>query len=286
MSAATTEQRRFATLLAPATVIVVAGLVLPLLLMARYSLNRFEPGQFMVEALTFGNYVKIISDPYYRRIAVTTVTMAFTATAICLVVGFPVASAIARAPARWKTALLLLVILPLFVGNAVRAAGWMVALGQKGLLNWILLRLGIVSEPAAFMYTWGAVCAGIVSVNLPYVVLTLQSVLEGTEKSAVDAAQSLGATPFTTWRLVTLPLAMPGVVAAGLLSFILAMNAYATPVLLGGPTFQMMAPSVADQVLQQSNWPLGAALAFTLTAITLILTATVSFTLARTHAGA
>ncbi|TNC06696.1 ABC transporter permease [Methylobacterium terricola] len=281
MSLATTERRNAAGLLTPATLVVIAGLVLPLLLMGRYSLNRFEPGQFMVEALTGANYLKILADPYYRRVIGTTVTMAVVVTVLCLVAGFPVAAAIARAPARWKTPLLLMIILPLFVGNAVRAAGWMVALGQKGVLNWALMGLGITTEPTSLMYTWGAVCAGIVAVNLPYVVLTLESVLEGIDGTAGDAALSLGATPFEAWRLVTLPQALPGVMAAAVLSFILTMNAYATLVLLGGPTFQMMAPAVADQVLQQSNWPLGAALAFLLTAVTIILTVTLNAGIAR-----
>jgi putative spermidine/putrescine transport system permease protein len=179
---------------------------------------------------------------------------------------------------------LLAVILPLFVGNAVRAAGWMVAFGQKGIINTILaVTLG--AAPVEIMYTPMAVVIGILSVNLPYVVLTLQSVLEGIDRAAEEAALSLGATPFEAWRLVTLPLAIPGVLAAGVLCFILTMNAYATPVLLGGPRFQMMAPVVAGEILQQANWPFGATLSFVLMIVTLALTAAANLIVGRSTAG-
>jgi putative spermidine/putrescine transport system permease protein len=134
--------------------------------------------------------------------------------------------------------------------------------------------LGLVREPLQIMYTEFAVVVGIVAVNLPFVVLTLQASLEAIERPVEEAALGLGAGPLRAFRHVILPLAMPGVVAATILSFILAMNAYATPVLLGGPTFHMMGPTVYDQFAGLTNWPFGAALAFVLMAATLILTGT------------
>lgn len=271
-----------AALLAPATLVVLVFLALPLVLLFRYSLNRFVPGQFMVDALTGENYVKLVSDPYYGAVLLTTISMATGVTIVCLLLGFPAAMYLARVSARWKTVLLLLIILPLFVGNAVRAAGWMVAFGQRGLVNWALDGLGFA--PMTLMYTPSAVFVGIVSINLPFVILTLQSVLEGIEGTAADAALSLGATPFEAWRLVTFPLAMPGILAAGILSFILTMNAYATPLLLGGPRFQMAAPVVANEVLQANNWPFGATISFALMGVTLLLTAGANVFVGRRYA--
>ena len=277
------QHRRTAiSLVAPASVLVILFLVLPLLLLFRYSLNRFVPGQFMVEALTVENYVKVVSDPYYRAVFRTTLEMATGVTLVCLIVGFPLAMLLSRMPPRIKSVMILAVILPLFVGNAVRAAGWMVAFGQKGIINWLLGASGM-SPPIEIMYTPFAVFVGIISVNLPFVVLTLQAVIEGIEPASEEAALSLGATPFETWRLVTLPLSLPGVLAAGMLCFILAMNAYATPVLLGGPRFQMMAPVVANEVLNQANWPFGGALAFILMLATLALTAIANIAIARRY---
>jgi putative spermidine/putrescine transport system permease protein len=269
-----------AAMLAPATLVVTLVLVLPLVLLFRYSLNHFEPGRFMVEGLTLENYAKLVSDPYYLGVLRATLLMALAVTAACLALGFPLAIAVARARPRLKAVLIVLVVVPLFVGNAVRAAGWMVAFGQKGLINAALEAVGLA--PASIMYTPYAVFIGIISVNLPFVTLTLQSVLEGIDQALGDAAASLGATPFTAWRLVTLPLALPGLLAAAALSFILTMNAYATPLLLGGPRFQMIGPTLANEVLNQSNWPFGASLAFVLIAFTLVATALANLLIART----
>jgi putative spermidine/putrescine transport system permease protein len=262
-----------AGLIAPATLFVVAALLVPLCLLFRYSLNAFVPGQFMVEALTINNYVRFFTDPFYLTILWRTVRIAFVVMVICLVLGFPLAYVLARTQSRYKNLLLIAVVLPLFVGNAVRAAGWMVAFGPRGLVNASLMGLGITSQPIDIMYTEPAVIIGITAVNLPFMVLSLQSVIEGIDRSVEEAAFNLGAPPGQMFRRVLLPLAMPGVLAGSVLTFILGMNAYATPVLIGGPRFQMMGPQVYGQFIEQNNWPFGAAIAFVLMATTLILTA-------------
>jgi putative spermidine/putrescine transport system permease protein len=274
-AAASTEHRRrldAAFLLTPALASVTLVLVLPLLLLLRYSFNHFEPGQFMVEAATVENYVKFFADPYYRKVMVVTVSVATISTVLCLLLGYPAAYLLARSKWRHKSLLVVLVVLPLFVGNAVRAAGWIVVFGHQGFLNAALLGLGILREPLEIMYTPLAVVIGITGFNLPFMVLTLQSVIEGIDRSLEEAALGLGAGPLRSFWRVTFPLSLPGIGAGTILCFILAMNAYATPVLLGGPRFQMMAPVVYDQISGQANWPLGSALAFVLMAVTLILT--------------
>jgi putative spermidine/putrescine transport system permease protein len=261
-----------AFLLAPATASVLLVLVLPLLLLLRYSFNHFEPGQFMVEALTAENYVKFFSDPYYGDVMLVTVGVAVSSTFFCLLLGYPAAYLLARSTSRHKSLLIMLVVMPLFVGNAVRAAGWIVVFGHEGFLNTALLWLGIITNPLDIMYTPTAVIVGITGFNLPFMVLTLQSVIEGIDTALEEAALGMGAGPIRAFLRVTLPLSLPGILAGTILCFILAMNAYATPVLLGGPRFQMMAPLVYDQISQQANWPLGSALAFILMAVTLLLT--------------
>lgn len=277
--AALAPERRFrlptraAGLVLPATLLVILVLGIPLAILARYSLNRFVPGQFMVEALSVENYVKFFEDPYYLGVLWTTLRVAVICTIVSLIFGFPVAYFLARTKSRYKSLLIILTVLPLLVGNVVRAAGWIAMLGTKGAVNATLLKLGLIAEPLTLMYTPAAVVVGIVGVVLPYMILTLQSVLEGIDPSLEEAALNLGAGPWTTFRRVVLPLALPGVVAGTVLVFILCMNAYATPVLLGGPSFRMMAPALYDQIARASNWPFGAALAFVLMAATLLLTA-------------
>jgi putative spermidine/putrescine transport system permease protein len=234
----------------------------------------------MVEAFTLENYVKFFTDPYYTNIFFTTLKVSLICTAICLVLGFPLAYVLARTQTRFKNILIMLVVLPLFVGNAVRAAGWMTLFGSKGFLNVTLMQLGIIAQPLQIMFTEGAVIAGIIAVNLPYMVLTLQSVIEGINRNVEEAAFSLGAGPATMFRRVLLPLSLPGILAGTILTFILGMNAYATPVLLGGPKFKMMGPLVYGQ-FQLNNWPFGASVAFVLMTATLTLTATANILIQR-----
>src|SRR5262245_36950685 len=271
-----------AALLGPATLIVAVGLIIPMAILFRYSLNQFKPGIMMVEALTFENYVKFFSDPYYRTVFLTTVRVALTCTVACLVLGFPLAYKLARTQTRYKNLLIMLVVLPLFVGNAVRAAGWMTVFGSKGFLNTTLIGLGLIGKPLEIMFTETAVIVGIIAVNLPFMVLTLQSVIEGIDRAVEEAAFSLGAGPWAMFRRVLWPLALPGIMAGTILTFILGMNAYATPVLLGGPKFKMMAPLVFGQ-FQLNNWPFGAAVAFVLMTTTLLLTASANILMQRRY---
>ena len=259
-------------LVVPATLFVAIGLLGPIAILFRYSLNQFIPGQFMVDGLTIENYVKFFTDPYYINVLVRTVRVAVICTIACLIMGFPLAYVIARTQSRFKNLLVMLIVLPLFVGNAVRAAGWMTVFGNRGAFNASLMGLGLIDQPIEIMFTETAVLIGIIAVNLPFMVLTLQSVIEGIPRNVEEAAFSLGAGPAAMFRRVLWPLALPGILAGTILTFILAMNAYATPVLLGGPKFQMMGPLVYGQFAQQNNWPFGGAISFILMTATILLT--------------
>ena len=267
-------------LIGPATVFVVAGLLLPLAILFRYSFNTIDRRRIMLETFSLDNYIKFFADPYYTGVLWTTLRVAALCTLTCLIMALPLAYVLARTQSRYKNVLIMLVVLPLFVGNAVRAAGWMVAFGSKGFFNVSLMQLGVITQPLQIMFTEFAVVVGIIAVNLPYMVLTLQSVIEGINRNVEEAAFSLGAGPMTMFRRVLLPLALPGILAGTILTFILGMNAYATPVLLGGPKFKMMGPLVYGQ-FQLNNWPFGASVAFVLMTATLALTATANILVQR-----
>jgi len=271
-----------ATLVGPATVFVAAGLLLPLAILFRYSLNTMDARRIMHEAFSLQNYLKFFADPYYLGVFWTTLRVAALCTLVCLVMALPLAYVLARTQTRFKNVLIMLVVLPLFVGNAVRAAGWMTIFGSKGFLNVTLMQFGLIHQPLEIMYTGSAVVAGIIAVNLPYMVLTLQSVIEGINRNVEEAAFSLGAGPATMFRRVLLPLSLPGILAGTILTFILSMNAYATPVLLGGPKFRMMGPLIYGQ-FQLNNWPFGASAAFILMTATLGLTATANILIQRRY---
>src|SRR6202795_5002577 len=238
-------------LVGPATVFVAAGLLVPLAILFRYSFNSFEPRRMMVETFTLGNYVRFFSDPYYTGVLWTTLRVAALCTVACLVMAMPLAYVLARTQSRVKNVL----IVP-------------------------VMQLAGIREPLEIMYTEAAVVTGIIAVNLPYMVLTLQSVIEGINRHVEEAAFSLGAGPVAMFRRVLLPLSLPGILAGSILTFILGMNAYATPVLLGGPKFKMMGPLVYGQ-FQLNNWPFGASAAFILMTATLGLTATANILIQR-----
>ncbi len=265
---------------APAMLLVALFLLLPLVLMLRFSFDKFTPGELLAGAFTFENYLKFFSDSFYQRVLGTTVFVSVTTTALCLAMALPLSYYISRLEnPRFKSTLIILVVLPLLMGNAVRTAGWMVILGDRGVFNAILVSLGLSAQ--TLLYTPTAVIIGLTSVLLPFMVITLQSVMEGIDRRLEEASLNLGAGPLTTFAKVVVPLAMPGIVAGTVLCLILSMNAYATPVLIGGPKFHMMAPTIYDQVTQGANWPFGSALAFVLMTVTVILTFGSSVVIAR-----
>ncbi len=257
--------------LAPATFVVALMLVAPLVLLARFSVNRFDPTELMIETVTPANYLRFFTDAFYIQVMRVTVTVAVMSTALCLLFGLPIAYRLARTQSRQKSLLMLLIVLPLFVGSTVRTVGWMILFAHGGMVD-VLARRWFGAH-VDLMYTTTAVVAGIVSINLPFVILTLQSVFENIDARLEEAARGLGAAPGRAFRRIVWPLALPGVLIAGILCFILAMNAYATPLLLGGPRFQMMAPLIYYEFGSNNNWPFAAALAFILMATTLLLTA-------------
>ncbi|HTR10302.1 MAG TPA: ABC transporter permease [Paraburkholderia sp.] len=267
------RRRDFAAgmLASPATLVVLFVIVLPGLQLVRYSFNHFDSVQMMQAAFTLENYVQFLTDPYYHAVLWTTVKVAALCTVLSLVFGFPVAYVLAKTQSRYKSQLVMLLVFPLLVGNVVRAAGWMVMLGNAGFVNALLLALGVVDQPVRLLYTPFAVVAGTTAVVLPYMILTLQSVLEGLDFSIEEAARNLGASFSQTLARIVLPMAAPGVAAGTMLVFILCMNAYATPVLLGGTGITMMTPAIYDQIAKANNWPFGAVLSLVSMVVTFTL---------------
>ena len=278
---ATRRRAGAAALLSPALLVVSLMLLAPLLLVLRFSLNRYDPTELMVETVTAANYGRFVSDPFYLGVLRTTLGVAATTTALCLLLGLPIAYRLARMRSRWKSACMLALVLPLFVGSTVRMVGWMILFAHGGLVD-TTVRF-VSGRGMELMYTSFAVVAGIVSINLPVVVLTVQSTIETIDPRVEEAARSLGATPGRSFWRVVWPLALPGTAIAGILCFILSMNAYATPYLLGGPRFQMMAPLLYWEFSTNNNWPFASAMALLLMSTTLLLTASSNLLIPRRY---
>ena len=258
-------------LLGPASLMMLVMLIVPLAFLARDSLNRYDPTELMIAAVTPENYLRFFDDPFYWDVLVTTIRVSVIVTIVCLALGLPMAWRLARSTSRWKSALVVLTVLPLFIGSTTRTAGWMILFARGGMLD-IVSRDVLHAGTVNLMYSETAVTVGIIAIILPFTILTLQSVFEGIDPRLEEAAASMGAAPSRAFWRIVFPLALPGVAIAGVLCFILCMNAFATPVLLGGPRFQMMAPLLYWAFNSDNNWPFAGAIAFILMGTTLGLT--------------
>ena len=266
-------------LVAPALLALLFLFVLPNLGLFQFSLYQAQPGRLYIPTVTAENYVRLLTDPYYLGIFGTTARIGATVTLICLVLGYPIAYVMARAGPRARGALLLLVLSPMFVSNVIRVYGWTLLLSTVGPMNWPIRALGL--PPVSMLNTEGAVIASLVQVLLPFMILSLWAAIQTIPVQLEDAASSLGAGPLRAFREVVLPLSLPGVAAGSLFVFILAIGAYASPVVLGGLRVKMILPEIYTEFMDLFNWPLGSALAMVLLAGSLVVTTIYSGALER-----
>lgn len=215
-------------------------------------------------AATFDNYRRLIEDSLYLKAYLGSLRTAFISTAIALLIGYPMAYAIARTPERRRNLLLVLVMLPFWTSFLVRIYAWIGLLRPTGVINTALQAMGLIDEPLRLINTTGAVYLGIVYAYLPFMVLPLYARLEKLDPALLEAAQDLGATPWRTFRAVTLPLSMPGIVAGCLLVFIPAVGEFVIPELLGGPNALMIGRVLWNEFFTNRDWPGASAVAVVL----------------------
>jgi spermidine/putrescine transport system permease protein len=255
--------------LAPAWVLMLATLVAPLAIVLVYSL-RSRGAYFGVEPpWTLENYTRLW-DPLYGVIALRSFWIAGISTALCLVLGFPLALFISRAGAR-KNVYLALVILPFWTSFLIRTYAWMFLLRDTGLINTLLQSVGLIREPLPLLYNNGAVILGLVYGYLPFMVLPLYATLERLDPSLLEAAADLGARPLgALWR-VTIPLSAGGIRAGAILVFVPCLGTYLTSDLLGGSKTVLIGNLVQDQFTAARDWPFGAAASLVLMALAMVL---------------
>jgi putrescine transport system permease protein len=218
----------------------------------------FADGHLQASA---ANYLFLLSDSLYARAYGTALWFAAGATFLCLLLGYPLAYGITRAPARWRNVLLLLVILPFWTSFLIRVYAWIGLLKGNGLINNALIGLGIVHEPLPLLNNAFAVYVGLVYSYLPYMVLPLYAALEKLDPVLLEAASDLGCRPAQVFRRVTLPLSLPGIVAGCLLVFIPMCGEFIIPELLGGPDTLMIGKVLWDEFFTNRDWPVASAVA-------------------------
>jgi putrescine transport system permease protein len=214
--------------------------------------------------ITFDNFEYLLQDSLYLRAYLNSLFIAAVSTLLCLLIGYPMAFAIARAPVHWRNIMLLMVVLPFWTPFLLRVYAWIGLLDQNGLINRALEAAHIISSPLTLLYTPFAVYLGIIYSYLPFMVLPLYATLERLDATLGDAASDLGATPFTVFRDVTLPLSLPGIVAGSLLVFIPAVGEFVIPDLLGNASNVMIGRVLYDEFFSNRDWPTASAVAIAL----------------------
>jgi putrescine transport system permease protein len=211
--------------------------------------------------LSLKSFALLFTDDLYLGAWLASIRIALTSTVLCLLLGYPMAYAIARAPAGWRPLLLMAVILPFWTSFLIRVYAWMGLLSSNGILNTFLRWSGLVDNPGTILGTEWAILLGIVYAYLPFMVLPLYAALEKLDSGLLEAASDLGAGPFTAFGTITLPLSLPGIVAGCLLVFIPAVGEFVIPDLLGGTGTLMIGKVLWDEFFLNNDWPLASAVA-------------------------
>ena len=223
--------------------------------------------------LNIGNYTFLGSDPLYFNAYLKSVEIAFCSALICLIIGYPMAYAMARSDPTWRGVLLMLVVLPFWTSFLLRVYAWIGLLNNNGIINNVLIGLGLIQEPIVMMRTNFAVYVGIVYSYLPFMILPLYSTLEKMDLTLLEAAEDLGCRPLKAFFTITLPLSMPGVIAGFSLVFIPALGEFVIPDLLGGTETLMIGKVLWDEFFSNRAWPIASAVAIAMLSLVVVIMA-------------
>ena len=273
---------RTAVILAPSLWLAIFFLI-PLVVVLKIALSAFALGQppylpmfvwgsdeSLSITLHISNFLFILRDSLYANAYINSVRIAAVSTIIALLIAFPMAWFIARSDEKYRNLWLMLVILPFWTSFLLRVYAWMGFLGRNGIINNMLMGLGITDTPLVMLQTEGAVFIGIVYTYLPFMVLPLYTTLVKLDQSLIEASADLGARPFTTFLTVILPLSLPGVIAGSMLVFIPAIGEFVIPSLLGGAETLMIGRVLWDEFFANRDWPVASAVAIVMLAILLV----------------
>lgn len=253
-------------LIAPLLLVLAGFFLVPVLMLLPMSFGVYEPGTGLVKgAWTLENYTRIVTDEYYREVVWRTLGLGLSVTLICLLLAYPLAYLIARGPERWRVPLILFVIFPMLLNLVVRSFGWIALLANRGLINNLLMQLGLIGAPVKLLFNFVGLFIGLTHIYLPFMVLMLVAAIRNVPRDVESAAATLGSSRAHVFMAVTLPLSAPGILAGSILVFVLTISALVTPRMLGGPTYQVMATLIYDEYMQLLDWPSGSALSFALT---------------------
>lgn len=243
---------------------LVLFVLLPNLMVIIISFLTSNEADLVSFTFTLNNYRQLF-DPLYAEVLWHSLTMAVITTIICLLLGYPFAFLLAKLPQKIQPILLFLLIIPFWTNSLIRIYGLKVFIGAKGVLNTLLLNLGVIEKPLRLMFTQEAVIMGLVYILLPFMILPLYSSIEKLDKNYIEAAQDLGANRYQRFIQVILPLTTPGIIAGCLLVILPAMGMFYVSDLLGGAKNLLVGNIIKDQILRMRDWPFGSATSICLT---------------------
>jgi putrescine transport system permease protein len=223
-----------------------------------------------ISQLDFENFIFLTSDDLYWKAYLSSVQIALTSTVLALLVAYPIAYGMARAPEEWRATLMMLVILPFWTSFLIRVYSWMGILSNEGFLNQFLMGIGILSEPLTILNTNTAVYIGIVYTYLPFMILPIYAALDRLDGSLIEAAEDLGCSRLQAFWLVTIPLSKNGIIAGCFLVFIPALGEFVIPSLLGGSGTLMIGKILWEEFFNNRDWPVASAVAVVLLLILII----------------
>jgi putative spermidine/putrescine transport system permease protein len=254
------SQRPFLRLFVTPAVLCALGFAAALAAVMQYSLRAYVPGSLEAGGFTLDNFAALLR-PLYARVFLETMWICFLTAFFTLLVGYPLAYALVHARhVALKSAILVIAVTPLFLGEVVRTYSWIVVLGNNGFLNAVLLRLGLIDAPVQFMFTQFGVVTALVHVTLPIMVIMLAAALSHIDRDYERAAASLGAGPIRAFLTITLPLSTPGIIAGVTTAFAWTFSAFATPQLIGGGRVNMISNLVYQLGFASFNFPFAASL--------------------------
>lgn len=259
-----------AWLLAPALALMAALYVVPLAIYFVNSFHLFRDGRIL-PVWTLETYAAFFTDPFNYKVIGASLRLALTVTALAILAGYPISYALhtrVRSPAA-RAAVGLMLFSPLVVSVVVRTYGWFILLANQGLINTVLRWIGLITEPIALLFNQRGVVISLTHILLPFAIFPIYSVLGRLDRALKEAAQDLGAGWWQTFVRITLPLTMPGVIAAALICFTLALSAFVTPQLLGGGRVQVLPLTVYNSTVE-INWPDGAVAGLTLLVLSVV----------------